>query len=71
MRTKYFTKRNNTEGNRVWRFKTGKFEYWPRNFGVWVKSAFVTPTEANTSGMLFKQITRDEARKLEPKPFRA
>lgn len=69
-RTKYFTNPRNTAGNRVWRLKNGKFEYWGHTAGYWFASVFNAPKEGNLSAITFTQISRDEARKLEPVAFR-
>lgn len=76
-RTKYFTSKN-VEGNdiggiRVWRMNARlKVEYFSDNgAGSWHDSAF--NGSSNKQDKLRKQlnhITRDQARKLEPKAFR-
>jgi len=67
MRTKYFTKQSSFI--RVWRIRNNFVAYFSRGRGyVWCRSA-CDNLEDCIAGSL-TPVTRDQARKMEPKAFR-
>lgn len=65
-KTMYFTT-NYENGIRVWRYKNGKMEFYSPNATGWHPSACEIGVN---NGEGWRQISRDEARKLDGKAFR-
>jgi hypothetical protein len=66
-RTKYFTT-DVTDTIKIWRYKDGEMRYFDDSTLCWHPSLCVC--DGTNNGQGWHQITRDEARKLEPEAFR-
>lgn len=69
MRTKYFIEYNSSP-IRFWRFKNGEMTYYHMDFQGSCRNVNGGTRDGEKSTNGWKQITRDEARKLETKAFR-
>lgn len=72
MRTKYFEDITSFSIS-YWRLKNGKMEYFNKSEGVWYPSARKITGNCHDGpghNSNWRQITRDEARKKDPRAFR-
>ena len=67
-RTKYFTVKNPIIV-KIWRIRNGIVMYFSQRIQLWNQSHCDSEAEFLASTTI-RQITRDQARKLEPKAFR-